>query len=313
MASFLSFVVPWLICIPLQTGNLVLPFQTWTSSIFVSTSNFIIPVIIYFKCVAFRSKYNIDRELSAKQLDLLKRIHAKSSTLVKLLGRKKKHLVDIALEAPVISVNTVQVLLPIPLNESLTDNFNQLIEENVPDPDMEDIQAGRFNSKSIVERFTDVISLTLGRNANKEPLPDEVPIEVIPLEGLPVEIESEERTDYGLLKPEWKPLTGERPQSSGEKSPSILEEGPSQMTIKAAASIYSLLDVQERKSFEPSTGSSERLGRMKTLPTHPKFKSPAFRSVPLWAPLRGYSMAWIVLVVTVSVTAANIIFNVIPS
>jgi hypothetical protein len=63
-ASFLSYVMPVLICIPLQTGTYLLPFQTWTSVIFVATSNFVIPTFIYFKCLFFRRGYNENRCIS---------------------------------------------------------------------------------------------------------------------------------------------------------------------------------------------------------------------------------------------------------
>jgi hypothetical protein len=54
----------------------------WTSLLFVSTANFIIPLIIFLRCLTFRSQYNVDRStLTAKQRELLKMIHAKSSTI----------------------------------------------------------------------------------------------------------------------------------------------------------------------------------------------------------------------------------------
>ncbi|KAI8912601.1 hypothetical protein EDD86DRAFT_178635, partial [Gorgonomyces haynaldii] len=54
LAIIVSYVLPWIVAIPLQTNTFLLPFQTWTSLIFVSCANFIIPVIIYFKCLFFR-------------------------------------------------------------------------------------------------------------------------------------------------------------------------------------------------------------------------------------------------------------------
>nr|KAJ3418034.1 hypothetical protein HK105_000450 [Polyrhizophydium stewartii] len=81
VASALSFVVPWIVSIPLQTGNWMQPFQSWTSIIFVSTSNFIIPIIIFLRCHEFRRNYNRDRILTDKQRELLKSIHKESSTI----------------------------------------------------------------------------------------------------------------------------------------------------------------------------------------------------------------------------------------
>lgn len=63
IAFCISYILPILICIPLQNGLWLLPFQTWTSILFVSTANFIIPVIIYFKCLFFRRGYNENRSI----------------------------------------------------------------------------------------------------------------------------------------------------------------------------------------------------------------------------------------------------------
>ncbi|KAI9008005.1 hypothetical protein BC832DRAFT_530147, partial [Gaertneriomyces semiglobifer] len=63
---FVCRIVPWLFCIPLQTGNHLQDFITWTSLIFVSTANFVIPLVIYLKCLRFRREYNESR---SKRMD----------------------------------------------------------------------------------------------------------------------------------------------------------------------------------------------------------------------------------------------------
>lgn len=79
---FLTFILPWIISIPMLTGLSLFSFQMWTSLIFVSTANFIIPVVIYLKCLVFRRAYNADRTiLTDKQRLLLKAIHARSDTI----------------------------------------------------------------------------------------------------------------------------------------------------------------------------------------------------------------------------------------
>ncbi|KAI8925618.1 hypothetical protein BC831DRAFT_263070 [Entophlyctis helioformis] len=93
VASLMAFAVPWLVAIPLQTGMVLTTFQTWTSLIFVSTSNFIIPIIIYLRCHDFRRDYNANRILSPKQRQLLKSIHDSSMTIKKYIDAadKPKH------------------------------------------------------------------------------------------------------------------------------------------------------------------------------------------------------------------------------
>ncbi|KAJ3178664.1 hypothetical protein HDU87_003487 [Geranomyces variabilis] len=78
---FLAHVLPWFLCIPLQTGQTMQAFISWTSLIFVSTANFIIPILIYIKCLRFRREYNESRALTQKQKMLLKEIHWSSRTI----------------------------------------------------------------------------------------------------------------------------------------------------------------------------------------------------------------------------------------
>ncbi|KAJ3152113.1 hypothetical protein HDU86_005958 [Geranomyces michiganensis] len=78
---FLAHVLPWFLCIPLQTGQKMQAFISWTSLIFVSTANFIIPILIYIKCLRFRREYNESRALTQKQKLLLKEIHWSSRTI----------------------------------------------------------------------------------------------------------------------------------------------------------------------------------------------------------------------------------------
>ncbi|KAI8824078.1 uncharacterized protein EV422DRAFT_493051 [Fimicolochytrium jonesii] len=61
VALFLAYVLPWIMCIPLQTGKSMQGFISWTSLIFVSTANFLIPLVIYLKCLKFRREYNQSR------------------------------------------------------------------------------------------------------------------------------------------------------------------------------------------------------------------------------------------------------------
>ncbi|KAI8910259.1 hypothetical protein EDD86DRAFT_189807 [Gorgonomyces haynaldii] len=61
IATLLAFVVPFFVCIPLQTGYNLIKFQTWTSLTVVSACNFVFPFLLYFKCRSFRKAFNRDR------------------------------------------------------------------------------------------------------------------------------------------------------------------------------------------------------------------------------------------------------------
>ncbi|KAJ3039107.1 hypothetical protein HDV00_012597 [Rhizophlyctis rosea] len=93
LATFLAQVLPWILVIPLQTGSTMKQFMTWTSLLFVSTANFVIPLVIYLKCLKFRRAYNSDRILTPRQRELLKAIHWSSSTIQDYInGNGKKGL-----------------------------------------------------------------------------------------------------------------------------------------------------------------------------------------------------------------------------
>ncbi|KAI8832652.1 hypothetical protein BJ741DRAFT_614277 [Chytriomyces cf. hyalinus JEL632] len=73
--------LPWLIATPVMRGQSVSSFNVWTSLLFVSVANFIIPFVIYMRACEFRGKYNHLRELSDNQLNLLKKIHCQSKSI----------------------------------------------------------------------------------------------------------------------------------------------------------------------------------------------------------------------------------------
>ncbi|KAJ3068664.1 hypothetical protein HDU98_008196 [Podochytrium sp. JEL0797] len=55
--QFVCFVLPWILCVPMQTGNWVSTVINWTGVLFVSPANFVIPFLIYFKCLRFRKTH----------------------------------------------------------------------------------------------------------------------------------------------------------------------------------------------------------------------------------------------------------------
>ena len=64
LAKFCAFILPWFFVIPLQTGYILSKFNSWTSLIFVSTANFIMPIFVYYSCKSFRKSYNQSRGIS---------------------------------------------------------------------------------------------------------------------------------------------------------------------------------------------------------------------------------------------------------
>ncbi|KAJ3213861.1 hypothetical protein HDU67_002362 [Dinochytrium kinnereticum] len=66
---------------PLLGGSGLANLNVWASLIFVSTANFIVPLLIYLQAIKFRKKYNQARELTEEQKKLLKKIHWQSRTI----------------------------------------------------------------------------------------------------------------------------------------------------------------------------------------------------------------------------------------
>ncbi|KAJ3068665.1 hypothetical protein HDU98_008197 [Podochytrium sp. JEL0797] len=83
--KFVCFLLPWILCIPMQTGSLLGNFMNWTGVLFVSPANFIIPFCIFLKCLHFRREYNEHRALTPHQTEILKQVHVNSSTIVNYL------------------------------------------------------------------------------------------------------------------------------------------------------------------------------------------------------------------------------------
>ncbi|KAI8850731.1 hypothetical protein BC829DRAFT_148195 [Chytridium lagenaria] len=75
VAVFMCYILPWFAAMPLQTGDKLGIFLSWSGLLFVSTANFVIPFFIYLQCLRFRKVYNEKRILSDKQKWLLKTIH----------------------------------------------------------------------------------------------------------------------------------------------------------------------------------------------------------------------------------------------
>ncbi|KAJ3218369.1 hypothetical protein HDU67_005918 [Dinochytrium kinnereticum] len=81
VALGLCYVLPWIVSLPFQTGAWLLRVNVWSSLIFVSTANFIVPLCIYLRAAQFRRGYNERRVLSEKQRKLLRIIHASSTAI----------------------------------------------------------------------------------------------------------------------------------------------------------------------------------------------------------------------------------------
>ncbi|KAJ3228665.1 hypothetical protein HDU78_009616 [Chytriomyces hyalinus] len=90
LAKFLCFVLPWLLVLPLQTESLLSVFIGFTGVLLVAPANFVIPFVIYIKCVSFRRTYNTTKALSPKQTSILKQVHRLSGSITAYLDIQTK-------------------------------------------------------------------------------------------------------------------------------------------------------------------------------------------------------------------------------
>ncbi|KAJ3260485.1 hypothetical protein HK103_000627 [Boothiomyces macroporosus] len=325
VASAVAFITPWIVAIPFLTGDNLQLFQVITSAIFVATSNFILPMLIYFKCVEFRKTYNAERKLTDHQKDLLRAIHRASSKVSRYLDNLDKPEVKVT-EAPTVRTSTDEALLPTQNNSMYKTGNNhsnasvysldllpsqrkellaevskqQLLageessktldsaeiwgNEDVPDPDMDDMIArkqtenvGTLGSKYRTGTLSGLF--TFGRKK------DESPMEAV-------------GTSSRLhLSPH------DVPGFSDSSIRIPLNDMTENVTPRVSQNDIYLATLQRNIPKEDLT-------RIGTLPMHPKFRTPAFRTVPSWLPFRGDDVAKIVLVITSIITVMTIAVNI---
>ncbi|KAI8611945.1 hypothetical protein BC830DRAFT_1138916, partial [Chytriomyces sp. MP71] len=69
------------LAIPLLTGPLLGTIQNWCSILLAGPANFIIPFLVYLRCLNFRKEYNEHRTISEKQRKILLDVHKESTRI----------------------------------------------------------------------------------------------------------------------------------------------------------------------------------------------------------------------------------------
>jgi len=80
-ATFFSHVLPWICVLPFQTGSLINDVINWTSLFFVSTANFVLPILIFIKCLKFKKQLDKNHYFTPRQRELLRTIHWQSKAI----------------------------------------------------------------------------------------------------------------------------------------------------------------------------------------------------------------------------------------
>jgi hypothetical protein len=255
-----------------------------------------IPVLIYLKCKKFRTQYNIDRELSDKQLEILKRIHSKSTTIANHITRKKEM-------------------------RARASGGNDRTNANIGDMGMSIITATNSSSEVIpaTNNQSSLPSPTMSLNWLNQDVPD--PYEE-DKEADPELNENQQSFFAGLFRPSTMDRnvpSGElnnTPEFSSNLNLSMRNEIQTENTVSSDPIVMRLSETEGKGLPDEITpnrtsGPLQRIRRIQTLPSNRKFRTPAFRTVPRWMPFKGHHVAWSILILTSTVTFLNIIVKII--
>jgi len=349
VAQFLAYLVPWFVTIPFLTGNKLNSFIMWTSLIFVSSANFIIPIVIFLRCLVFRKSYNLDRTtLTAKQRKLLKLIHARSNTI--------KNYIDSSSTAlnpdPIIPVTIVTQ----PPN---TDDFSGISEQDINNAEQPVVREPSLQT-SILRKSTVMFSNWTGRTTslgNRVGGGDEMvvtdatdaDIEMILAEDVPDPVaedmewfrnlqlhrgrgERTSRDSSSAFLVESAAEHGEDMEMGSLRIPVVrwateLEPSSSSLDVISSSSksrlrsrspVSFVTPDRDESSFSsplrPPVRTDSRdiqLLRKDTLPSHPQYIGRTFRSVPRWVTvyISPRALAIGCLSITGSITVVNIVLN----
>ncbi|KAJ3262246.1 hypothetical protein HK103_002659 [Boothiomyces macroporosus] len=277
-AFIATFILPWVVSTLLISGIYIQDFQTWTSFLFISPGNFIIPVIIFFQCLKFRKAYNENKELSTKQIQLLKTIHSNSPQILEYLQNleNKKdalHAIDFH------SGNG---------DQSAADQSMELLPKTNP----------------ATEYPVDETKLYVGRpNANEIAAPDgAVTSDKVSIHSLD--------SVHGSFKKRHVMDAVPEPYAEEWKDP-IYRVQSTTATFGRYFATLGRGKTTPKDDFEyPADLAPESILNLQTLPKNRLYKSPPFRSVPDWLPIKPEKLAWLVLISTSFVTLMNVMMSI---
>ncbi|KAH6600690.1 hypothetical protein BASA50_002074 [Batrachochytrium salamandrivorans] len=330
-AGFLSFVLPWIILIPLQTGTAIFNFQIWMSLIFGSSANFIIPFLMFFKCVEFRRQYNMKRDLSSFTIDRKPGITTKTVS-----SRKNGHhptnesFSDVEIYADTRSTprsihsdsnsqnsRDLRVVLRSEFSEEGTPFVEptdiglpfSLIQSDIPDP----IATGSEVTRSLVHdgkqglgqinntSFTGL--LVRGRSQSATSSPKLTPIHMTN----EAEDDTAEHIDMHIILPDIDSISNsdtssdQKDHNPNHSLPSQLLQLPISERIRSGESI-------PRRSFDPISRSLSEVSES-SLPREREYVVPPFYVLPAWFPISERLLAQTLLVSTTTICIANIAFS----
>ncbi|KAJ3271527.1 hypothetical protein HDV01_006578 [Terramyces sp. JEL0728] len=274
-AVFATFVLPWIISTLMISGIYIQTFQTWTSFLFISPGNYIIPVIIFFQCLKFRKSYNKTKILSEKQLQLLKIVHS----------------------------NSPQILEYIQQLESKKDDLEAIDFHNGSDPaTAEQSQEFQQDVKPGTQKDADNTKLYAGS-----------PTLTVPDGAVTSDQSSVHSLDsvHGSIKKSHVMDAVPEPYADEWKDPIYRVKSTADTIGRYFSTLRGRKTMPKEDGFEyPPALTPEQMAFANTLPKNRLYKSPPFRSVPDWMPIQPEQLAWLVLFSTTFVTVVNLMMSI---
>lgn len=327
IAKILSFYVPFLLSIPLLRVSDLSIFQSWTSLIFISACNFMIPFLLYFKCIEFRKQFNEHRSnyflitvLTKRQLDLLFEIHFNSDAIREYIESKKiNYMANIETlqlinHPPTYPIESgVPVIHIISSNDSSYSANDQTSESRPVDFSNSplSIHIPLHNRSKPVSLLLDIPSRAACHERAKSV---SLPLSKTEYEALKDSAQVSLRTPYwssvidvSFVDPSTSPIAEfidhDVPDPDIEQSELVAVISDETMSAEACPNWTKQLTRTGRSVSHESQVSRQ------SLPRHPEFRTPPFRSVPRWIKIKPVSLARFVMWISIIFTALNIAFS----
>jgi hypothetical protein len=319
VAIFLAFVVPILVSIPLQTRNYLFVFLKWTSLIFVACANFLMPLIVYLKCVDFRHEFNQDRVLTFHQLKLLAEIHHQSNEIGDYIMSRSQDFQDMPKRYhnhPAIVLTPAKSTAPTtPYDSEAGLSPVDIIE---PQP-LEYLGNPPPLNKSISEYSK--ISIRIPKKESSYPaMPQDLFVQP-DLEHQKSVLSNSEYTKMSVRPSQKLPSIHSyeyfNPIDIGVDE-HLFDEDVPDPDLEETDEDMEMMELNHHEEFLAPRQQSDEASSHKSgissgasLPRDPSFKTPPFRAIPRWVPVQPTLISKALLAITTFLSILNLALNII--
>jgi hypothetical protein len=318
IAVFLAFVVPILVSVPLQTRNYLFVFLKWTSLIFVACANFLMPLIVYLKCVDFRHEFNQDRILTFHQLKLLAEIHHQSNEIGDYIMSRSQDFQDM----PKRYHNHPAIVLTPAKSTAPTTPYGS--EAGLSPVDIIEPQPLQYFgdppslNKSISEYSK--ISIRVPKKESSYPsLPPDLFVQ--PNSEPQKVVQPNQEYTKMIVKPSQTQASIQgyeyvNPMELGVDE-HLFDEDVPDPDLEETEDDYEMVELNHhqedflspRQESDDASSHKSGISSGASLPRDPRFKTPPFRAIPRWVPLQPTLISKALLAITTIISILNLLLN----